>query len=191
MIAMLRGEVIEHEGSAVIIDCSGVGYLVTVCGDDQGILASGKTAVLYIAENIKEDLHDLYGFLAKSKKALYLQLTSVNGVGPKAAMAILAVASENDIRKAIAEGNTALLSRASGVGKKVAERIVVDLKSKVGLHASDDATGFLQDDVASQSDEAVQALVALGYSVNDATLALRGIDSSLPVETRIKQALRG
>lgn len=191
MIAKLRGEIIEHEGSGVIIDCSGVGYYVTVCADDLGLLKTGQTSDLFIAENIKEDQHDLYGFLARSRKALYLQLTSVNGVGPKAAMAILAVANENEIRRAIAEGNTALLSRATGVGKKVAERIVVDLKSKVGLLASQDATDFLRDDALAENDEAVQALIALGYSANDAKLALRGVDESLSVEKRIKQALRG
>ncbi len=191
MIARLSGVVIENEGSSVVIDCNGVGYQVSVCQDDQGHLVIGDNVELFIAENIKEDTHDLYGFRAKSKKELYLQLTSVNGVGPKAAMAILAVDSEDELRRAIAEGDTALLSRASGVGKKVAERIVVDLKNKVGLMASDDATDFLRDDSISDHDEALQALVALGYSVIDAKFALSSVDADLSVEKRVKQALRG
>ena len=190
MIARIAGEVIENEANSVVIDCAGVGYLVTVCQDDQGHLSVGSQVQLYIAENIKEDSHDLYGFRTKSKKSLYLQLTSVNGVGPKAAMSILAVDSENEIRQAIAEGDTALLSRASGVGKKVAERIVVDLKSKMGLLASDDATDFLRDDSISDRDEAVQALVALGYSLIDAKFALSSVDTNLSVEKRVKEALR-
>jgi len=169
MIARLSGVVIENEGSSVVIDCNGVGYQVSVCQDDQGHLVIG--------DNVEQEL--------------YLQLTSVNGVGPKAAMAILAVDSEDELRRAIAEGDTALLSRASGVGKKVAERIVVDLKNKVGLMASDDATDFLRDDSISDHDEALQALVALGYSVIDAKFALSSVDADLSVEKRVKQALRG
>lgn len=191
MIARITGEVIENEDNSVVIDCGGVGYQVTVCQDDQGHLSVGSQAQLYIAENIKEDSHDLYGFRTKSKKALYLQLTSVNGVGPKAAMSILAVDSDNEIRQAIAEGDTALLSRASGVGKKVAERIVVDLKSKMGLLASDDATDFLRDDSISDRDDAVQALVALGYSLIDAKFALSSVDVNISVEKRVKEALKG
>jgi Holliday junction DNA helicase RuvA len=106
---------------------------VTLCPDDQSSLRLAKEVTLYIAENIKEDAYDLYGFREKSRKELYLQLISVNGVGPKAAMSILGVDSEDEIRRAIAEGDTKLLSSASGVGKKVAERVVVDLKNKVGL----------------------------------------------------------
>jgi len=191
MIARLFGEIVENEGTAVVIDCGGVGYFVTVCQDDMSRLMVGDKAQLFIAENIKEDAHDLYGFYAKSRKELYMQLTSVNGVGPKAAMAILAVDEEDEIRRAIAEGDTALLSRASGVGRKVAERIVVDLKNKVGLMASNDATDFLRDDSISDHDDAVQALVALGYSVIDAKFALSSVDKDLPVDKRVKQALRG
>lgn len=191
MIARLEGEVLENESSFVVINCGGVGYQVTVGLDDQASLSVGSREVLYIAENIKEDSHDLYGFRVKSKKYLYLQLTSVNGVGPKAAMAILAVDSEDEIRRAIAEGDTALLSRASGVGKKVAERVVVDLKSKVGLMASEDATDFLRDDSIADSDEAVQGLVSLGYSMIDAKFALSSIDRDLSPEKRIKLALKG
>ena len=191
MISRISGEVVENEGNSVVLDCGGVGYQITVCQDDQGHLAIGTTVLLYIAENIKEDIHDLYGFRAKSRKGLYLQLTSVNGVGPKAAMAILAVDGEDEIRHAIAEGDTALLSRAAGVGRKVAERIVVDLKNKVGLLASDDATDFLRDDSISDRDEAVQALVALGYSLIDAKFALSSVDSDLSVEKRVKEALKG
>jgi Holliday junction DNA helicase RuvA len=191
MIARLSGTIIENEGSAVVVDCGGVGYFVTVTSDDQSRLLVGDSAELYIAENIKEDIHDLYGFRAKSRKELYLQLTSVNGVGPKAAMAILAVDGEDEIRRAIAEGDTVLLSRANGVGKKVAERIVVDLKNKVGLLASDDATDFLRDDSISDHDEAVQALVSLGYSVIDAKFALSTVDADLPLDKRVKLALKG
>lgn len=188
MIARLRGEVIEHEDSRVIVDCSGVGYGVQVCHDEQQQLSLGTKCNLYIAEQIKEDAHELYGFSSKSRKQLFGLLISVNGVGPKAGMAILNIGSEGQVRSAVASGDTKFISAANGVGKKVAERVVVDLKNKVGLEASEGAVDFLSDVVT--GDEAVEALTALGYSAQDSVELLRGIDSSLPTSDRIKQALK-
>jgi Holliday junction DNA helicase RuvA len=188
MISRLRGEVIEHEDSHVIVDCGGVGYGVQVCHDEQQQLQLGSKCDLYIAEQIKEDAHDLYGFSSKSRKQLFGLLISVNGVGPKAGMAILNIGSEGQVRSAIASGDTKFISAAKGVGKKVAERAVVDLKNKVGLEASDGAVDFLSDSVT--SDEAVEALTALGYSSQDAVELLRGVDSQLSTSDRIKQALK-
>jgi len=188
MIARLRGEIIEHDDSRVIVDCAGVGYGVLVCADEQQKLAIGTRADLYIAEQIKEDTHELFGFSTKSRKQLFGLLISVNGVGPKAAMAILNVGNEGQVRSAIANGDTKFISAAQGVGKKVAERVVVDLKNRVGLQASDNAVDFLGD--AAVTDEAVEALVALGHSAVDASLLLRGIDTGLPTQERIKLALK-
>ena len=188
MIARLRGYVIEREGDMVVVDCSGVGYGVHVCADEQSHLANGSDCDLFIAEMIKEDAHELFGFSTKSRKLLFDLLTSVNGIGPKAAMAILNIGNEGQVRAAIANGDTKFISAAKGVGKKVAERAVVDLKNKVGLTASDSATDFLND--AAVTDEAVEALIALGHSPQDAAELLRGIDSSLPTNERIKVALR-
>jgi holliday junction DNA helicase RuvA len=165
MISRIRGTVVEHEGNQVVVDCSGIGYGVVVCPDEQASLAVGAEVSLFVSENIKEDSYDLYGFKVATRRELYRQLTSVNGVGPKAAMSILAVDTENEIRRAIAAGDTSLLSRAQGVGKKVAERVVVDLKNKVGLLAAADATDFLRSDEIDERDEAVQALMSLGYSL--------------------------
>jgi Holliday junction DNA helicase RuvA len=188
MIAQLHGDVIEQESHALIVLCGGVGYFVQVPIDEQSTLPVGTSCQLYIAEHIKEDAHDLYGFSAKSRKLLFDLLTSVNGIGPKAAMAILNIGSEGQVRSAIASGDTKFISAAKGVGKKVAERAIVDLKNKVGLEASDSATDFLGDSVV--TDEAVEALVSLGYNPQDATELLRKIDTKLPVDERIKQALK-
>lgn len=188
MIVRLRGKVIEHQADMVVVDCHGVGYGVHVCHDEQSKLANGTDCNLYIAEQIKEDAHELFGFSSASRKQLFDLLISVNGVGPKAAMAILNIGTEGQVRSAIASGDTKFISAAKGVGKKVAERAVVDLKNKVGLEASDSATDFLAD--VSVTDEAVEALSALGYSLQDAALLLRGIDTSLPTQERIKQALK-
>lgn len=188
MIARLIGNVIEHDGSQVVIDCNGVGYGVEVAVDEQSKLPVGSKADLYIAENIKEDVHDLFGFAKKTRRLLFGLLTSVNGVGPKAGMAIMNIGTEAQVRAAIASGDTKFITAAKGIGKKVAERVVVDLKNKVGIEASDDATDFLGG--ASTGDEAVQALIALGYNSEDAVERLRGIDTKLAVEIRIKQALK-
>lgn len=189
MIARLRGQVIEHDGGTVVVDCNGVGYGVLVPVDEQSRLPVGTPADLFIAEHIKEDSHDLFGFAVKSRKMLFDLLTSVNGIGPKAAMAILNIGSEGQVRSAIASGDTKFITAAKGVGKKVAERAIVDLKSKVGLEASESATDFLGD--ATVTDEAVEALVALGHTPQDAAELLRGVDTSLSIDERIRAALRG
>lgn len=189
MIARLKGQIIEHDGDTVVVECSGVGYGVLVPVDEQSKLPVGTSANLFIAEHIKEEAHDLFGFSVKSRKLLFDLLTSVNGIGPKAAMAILNIGSEGQVRSAIASGDTKYITAAKGVGKKVAERAVVDLKNKVGLEASESATDFLSD--AAVTDEAVEALVALGHTPQDASELLRKIDSSLPTQERIRIALKG
>lgn len=189
MIATLNGKVAEKTTDRVIIDCGGVGYGIFVTFEDFGALAEGQTAKVYMYEHIRENTHDLYGFRSIDTKRLFEQLLSVNGVGPKMALSILSLASAGNVRQAIAAGDTKFISQASGVGKRVAERVVVDLKDKVGLAASEEATGFLTT-TANPADEALQGLVALGYSVNDAAEALKKVDAALPVEERIKQALK-
>lgn len=188
MIARIRGQVLEQDDNGVVVDCAGVGYSVLVPVDEQSNLPAGSNADLYISEHIKEDTHDLFGFSARSRKALFDLLTSVNGIGPKAAMAILNIGTEAQVRAALASGDTKFICAAKGVGKKVAERAVVDLKNKVGLEASESATEFLGN--AASTDEAVEALVALGYAAQDAAELLRGVDTNLPTDDRIRQALR-
>ncbi len=188
MIVRVRGTIIEHDNDMVVVDCNGIGYGVHVCFDEQQRLSSDTSCDLFIAEMIKEDAHELFGFSQKSRKQLFDLLTSVNGIGPKAAMAILNVGSEGQVRSAIASGDTKFISAAKGVGKKVAERAVVDLKNKVGLQASDDATDFLG--APAVTDDAVEALVALGHTPQDAVELLKGIDTTLATNERIKRALK-
>jgi Holliday junction DNA helicase RuvA len=189
MIALLQGKVIEKIGDIVVIDCGGVGYGVLVTFEDFGALHTSEAAKLYIHENIRENSHDLFGFLNLESKALFEQLLSVKGVGPKMALAILSVASLSRVRQAIAAGDIKFLTQSKGVGKRAAERVVVDLKDKVGLMASEDATEFLTTS-ADPEDEALQALVALGFSVQDAAGALKNVDSKLDSAQRIKLALK-
>ncbi len=189
MIAVLEGKITEKLGDVVVLTCGGVGYGLLVSFEDFGALTTGETTKLYVYEHIRENTHDLFGFKKLETKHLFEQLLSVNGVGPKMALAILSVASSSQVRAAIAGGDTKFITQASGVGKRVAERVVVDLKDKVGLAASDSAIDFLTT-TANPNDEALQGLVALGYSVQDAAEALKDIDQKLKPAERIKQALK-
>ncbi len=191
MITTLNGVVSEKLTDVVVLEVQGVGYGLLVPAEDYGLLNSGEPAKLYIYEHIREQAHDLFGFLTKDTKSLFEQLLEVNGVGPKMALNMLSIGSGQDVRQAIASGEVKFIQRANGVGKRVAERIVVELKDKVGLIGVDlEATGLLQSEANSMKDEAVEALTALGYSSQDATRALRGIDPELPTADRIKQALK-
>lgn len=189
MIATLTGKVVEKEGDMVVVECGGVGYGIYVSFEDFGALEKEERTKLFIYEHIRDNTHDLFGFRNAATKRLFEQLLSVNGVGPKMALSILSTGSLEHVRSAIASGDTKFISQAVGVGKRVAERVVVDLKDKVGLNASDDATDFLTT-TANPSDEALQGLVSLGYSVQDAAEALKKVDLKLPTEERIKQALK-
>jgi Holliday junction DNA helicase RuvA len=146
---------------------------------------------VYIFENIKEDTHALFGFTTIDNKQLFEQLLSVKNVGPKVAMSLLEIGSVNDVRTAIAGGDVKRLQSAKGVGKRAAEQIVVELRDKVGMLVTESAEDIVTRSGISANDDAAQALVALGYSELDATLALKSIDTNLPTEERIKLALRG
>lgn len=189
MIARLTGELIEKTAAGVVLDVHGVGYGLMVTAEDFGALSKDKPATLYIHEHIRENAHDLYGFLTPVTKQLFELLLDVNGVGPKMALNILSIGSVDDVRGAIATGDTKYIQAAPGVGKRVAERVIVELKDKVGLAASETATAFLSTPGAS-GDEAVQALMSLGFNAQDASAKLQGIDTALAVEERVRLALQ-
>lgn len=192
MIATLMGNIAEKIGDTVVVDVRGVGYGVLVSTEDYGSLATGSVAKLYIYEHIRENTHDLFGFTKLDTKQLFEQLLDVNGVGPKMALSVLSIGTAAEVRQAIAAGDTKTIQRANGVGKRVAERIVVDLKDKVGLEGVDlSTTGMLQSDTLIRRDEAAEALITLGYSAQDAAHALASVSVDLPLEERIKQALKG
>lgn len=190
MILTLEGTVTEKIGQAVVLDVGGVGYGVFVSFEDFGALKIGQKTKLYIHESIRDNAFDLFGFRTEESRALFNQLLSVKGIGPKMALAILSVASINHVRQAIASGDVKFISQAVGVGRKAAERVVVEIKDKVGLAASEQAIEFLTTPSADPSDEALQGLVALGFSVQDAAEALKKVDKKLPPAERIKQALK-
>jgi holliday junction DNA helicase RuvA len=191
MIATLTGTVAEKLSDIIIIDVRGIGYGTLMPLEDYGKLAVGDPVKAYIYEHIRENMHDLYAFTQTDTKRLFEQLLDVNGVGPKMALNVLGIGSVEDVRRAIASGDTKYIQVATGVGKRVAERIVIELKDKVGLISTADPDALLMGDMAAHNDEAVQALVTLGYSVADALNSLTNIDKSLPTADRVKQALKG
>ncbi len=190
MIATLSGTVSEKLGDYVVLDVAGVGYGLLVTTEDFSRLHGGERAKLYVHEHIKEDAHDLFGFSQLDTKKLFEQLLGVKNVGPKVGLAVLGIGSANTVRAAIASGDVKMLQTAKGVGKRAAEQMVVELRDKVGLVAGADAENIVTRGGVNTSDEAVQALLALGYSEVDAQMALQSIDTELSTEERIKLALK-
>ena len=175
----------------IVLDVRGVGYGLQVTAEDFGRLPTGESAKLYVYEHVREQAYDLFGFVQYDTKKLFEQLLGVKNVGPKVALAVLDIGTAPAVRGAIAAGDVKLLQSAKGVGKRAAEQIVVELRDKVGLGASEAAEGIVTRPGVNTQDEAVEALISLGYSPQDATLALKDIDAMLPVEERIKLALKG
>lgn len=190
MIVTLKGIVTEKLPNSIVIDVSGVGYQLLVPLETYTKLNTNDEAKVYVYEHIRENVYDLYGFLELDTKNLFEQLINVNGVGPKVGLSILSVGSVNAVRAALASGDIKLIQSAPGVGKRVAERLLVDLKDKVGLVSTLDASTLLMGEESANQDEAVQALVALGFTTADALIALKPIDKELSLEQRVKLALR-
>ena len=190
MIAHVRGQIAEKFANSVIIDVQGVGYEVTLSTIDFDLLNLNDDVKLYTYHHIREQAEELFGFTSLAAKKLFELLISVQGIGPKAAMAILSLAPVEEVRNAIANADAAYVSKASGVGKKSAERVIVDLRDKVGLPTYYGRKAEPEQGVLPMNDEALDALMALGFTLADATKALEGIDQTLAVEERIRAALK-
>lgn len=191
MIATLNGTISEKIGDVVVIDVSGVGYGLFVTSEDFSALETGQSTKLYTYEHVREQSYDLFGFSKLETKLLFEKLLAVNGVGPRMAINILSIGSPTSVRSAIAGGDVKFIQAAQGVGKRLAERIIVDLKDKVGLASSDlSDIGLLTSETEANKDEAVAALVVLGYSIADASSMLANIDHKLSTEERLRLALK-
>lgn len=190
MIAHIKGILTEKFDNSVIIDVNGVGYEVALSAIDYDQLNLDDEIKLYTYHLVREQSEELFGFTSLAAKKLFELLISVQGVGPKAGMAILSLAPAEEVRNAIANADSAYISKASGVGKKSAERVIVDLRDKVGLPTYYGRKSEPQAARPAESDEALDALMALGLNLADATKALEGVDPSLSVEERIRQALK-
>lgn len=191
MIAHVEGIVTEKLFASVIVDVHGVGYEVNVAAGDYDRAALNETIKFYTYHHIREQSQELFGFSTLAAKKLFELLITVQGVGPKAAMAILSLGDSELVRNAIANSDSVFVAKASGVGKRIAERVIVDLADKVGLPLTYDVsnTGTMQQ--VNHADEAMEALMALGYSLADATKALEGVPTDLSTADRVTQALKG
>lgn len=193
MIAHVSGNPVEKFNSSVIIDVNGIGYAVQVANGDYEAITLGSPITLHTYHHIREQSQELFGFTSIAAKKLFELLITVQGVGPKAALAILSIADAETVRNAIANADSVFITKATGVGKRTAERVVVDLSDKVGV-ATQYAPKSMVHEVQSandQTDDALEALMALGYSLNDASRALDAVPTDLPTAQRVTQALRG
>ena len=192
MFYYLSGSVTVLEPGLAVIDCGGVGYGCRVTAYTAAQLKLNQNAKLYITESIREDAFDLYGFISREEQRCYTLLTSVNGVGPKAAMAILSSGPQN-FTLAVMTGDEKLLTAAQGVGKKLAQRIILELKDKMGgtqeLDFSAGISAPVHQDTGSAS-LATAALQELGYTPAEITKALKGVAPNATTEEMVRYALR-
>lgn len=190
MIAHLIGKIEEKFGNSLILDVNGVGYEITVPTPDYERVNLGETQKFFTYHQVRENAEELYGFSSLAAKKIFELLISVQGIGPKAAIAILSLAEAEEVRNAIANADARFISKASGVGKKSAERVIVDLRDKVGIPSRYGATETKYNKAEEEHDEALDALIALGFPLKEASEALSKVDVKLPVEERVRLALK-
>ena len=193
MLYYVSGTVTVLEPGLAVIDCGGVGYGCRVTAYTAAQLKLNQPAKLFITEAIREDAYDIYGFSSREEQRCYELLTTVNGVGPKAAMAILSAGPQN-FTLAVMTGDEKLLTAAQGIGKKIAQRIILELKDKIGGGSVElDFSGPAVTAAPSQSNSlamANAALQELGYSPSEIAAALKGADANASTEELIRFALR-
>jgi len=187
MISRLSGTVVDLTEKYTILDVSGVGYKIFCSTDTLATLSLDTLASLHTHLAVREDALDLYGFSNAGELHFFELLISVSGIGPKSALGILGIASTDTLKKAIATGDTGYLTKVSGIGRKTAEKIVLELRDKLRAHAGSKESGGA---LRAESD-VIEALKALGYSGNDARDALKEIPAEVTgTNARIKEALK-
>ena len=196
MIYCLTGKILKKTLDTVVISCGGVGYAAQVpVTTAEALPAPGQEGTLYTVLSVSENDVSLYGFATEDQRACFRMLTSVSGVGPKAGLSILSILTPEKLALAASSGDHTAFTAANGVGPKLAQRIALELKDKVGkgLAAGTGFTGAgaVAPPPASAPSQAVAALVSLGYSASEAAAAVARVDDSLPVQDIIKIALRG
>ena len=194
MLYYVSGPVTILEPGMAVIDCAGVGYGCRITAYTASQLKLNQNARLYITESIREDAFDLYGFISKEEQRCYELLTSVNGVGPKAAMAILSSGGPQNFTLAVMTGDEKMLTAAQGIGKKIAQRIILELKDKLGGSSAqlDFSAGPVSAPMQTGGNAALAhaALQELGYSPAEINAALKGVDPNATTEEMVRHALR-
>jgi len=188
MLAYLHGRILAKSNNYLILEVNNVGYQIFVGEAFLSSLKVGEEQEFYLSHQVREDASDLYGFRNLPELELFQLLLSVSGVGPKSALGVLSIASADDIREAVIRGDAALLTKVAGIGKKTAERVVLELKNKIAKNINGAILGATLP--VGLSDE-LDALMSLGYSLPDARAALNDLDSSLNDSgERVKAALK-
>ena len=195
MLYYVSGTVAVLEPGLAVIDCGGVGYGCRITAYTAGQLKLNQNARLYITESIREDAFDLYGFISREEQRCFELLTSVNGVGPKAALAILSSGGPQNFTLAVMTGDEKMLTAAQGVGKKLAQRIILELKEKIGgssmeLDFSAGTPSVAPAQTGGAAAMARAALQELGYSPAEISAALKGVDPNASTEEMVRFALR-
>lgn len=195
MLYSVRGKLIAIESNAAVVECGGVGYTCQTTMNTLKAVKLNTEVMLYTYLNVREDAVDLFGFATKAELETFKNLISVSGVGPKAGLAVLSELSPEQVAMAIASDDIKTITRAQGIGKKIAQRIVLELKDKLAKAAKEDGS-FAQ---AAQNSvnvstgnvpKAIEALGVLGYSPSDVSPVLATLDSTLPVEQLISLTLK-
>ena len=194
MLYYVSGTVSLLEPGLAVIDCGGVGYGCRVTAYTAGQLKLNTLAKLFVTESIREDAFDLYGFSSREEQRCYELLTSVSGVGPKAAMAILSAGGPQNFTLAVMTGDEKMLTAAQGIGKKIAQRVILELKDKVGGSSQElDFSAGISAPAPQQGSStalARAALQELGYSPAEIAAALKGADPNASTEELVRYALR-
>ncbi|MBQ9393060.1 MAG: Holliday junction branch migration protein RuvA [Oscillospiraceae bacterium] len=193
MFYYLKGTVAEIEANLAVIDCGGVGYACATTNYTLSQLKKGESAKLYTYMNVREDAVDLFGFASQSELHSFKMLLGVSGVGPKAALSILSSTTPSQLAASVVMGDEKTLTAVPGIGKKIAQRILLELKDKLSADQTDYAPGAAAAPVRqdSKASEAAAALAVLGYSAQETAAALKGVDvAQLPLEEIIRQALK-
>jgi len=194
MIYSVKGEIVHIEPSLAVIECGGVGYACkTTSSTLSQIGGIGSLAMLYTYLYVREDCVELFGFATLQELNCFKMLISVSGVGPKAALSILSDTSPERFALAVASGDSKAFTKTKGIGSKLAQRIVLELKDKIAKEQLSDGISDLPENfsaVSGNASEAVSALVVLGYSQSEAASVVSRLDPSLPVPELIKLALK-
>lgn len=195
MIYHLNGELVLCDMTVAVIDCGGVGYKLLISGNTLGKISGkvGEKVKLFTYMKVSEDAVDLYGFADEDELETFKLLISVSGVGAKFALSILSLMTPSRLAMAIGAGDAKAIAKAQGVGPKIAQRIILELKDKVAKQiAVDTETGevFTEEPTGNNMSDAIDTLIVLGYKRGEAVAALKGIDPKLPLEEVIRLALK-
>lgn len=193
MITYVKGELTEIYDNYIVVEAYGIGYEIMVPASIVSQLPLvGNSVKIYTYQYVREEALDLYGFLTKEDLRVFKLLITVNGIGPKGALSILSIIRPDELRLAVVSGDVKAIQKAPGIGNKTAQKLIIELKDKLSFNDADVSTDNVLSGSNTPRDEAIEALVALGYSASEAVKAVRGVENSdtMDSEYLLKAALK-